>query len=208
MKRIMGRMFLMGLAVLAGIAGQDWWTEAAHAASAVNDSVLIKLPAPDEMGGKTLRECLNLRRTNRDFNRSELDMQTMANLFWAAWGINCEDGRRVVPTGRNRQLHTVYAVRGDGVWEYLPKEHAMRRVLEGDRRDRFDGSACILLYAGDARDPYVPMSAGAMFQDVGLYSAAAGLHDCVKATHRDALDAELNLPEGWRTLVTHSISRP
>ena len=199
---------MAGLAVLAGIAGQGWWTESAHAAPAGNDAVLVRLPAPDAMGGKTLRECLNLRRTNRDFNRNELDMQVMSNLFWAAWGINREDGRRVVPTGRNRQLHTVYAVRGDGVWEYLPKEHAMRRVLEGDRRKLFDDSACILLYAGDARDPYTPMSAGAMFQNVGLYSAAAGLHDCVKATHREVLDAELNLPEGWRTLVTHSISKP
>lgn len=208
MKTLYGRMLLAGLAALAGVAGQGWWTESAHAAPAVNDAVLVRLPAPDAMGGKTLRECLNLRRTNRDFNRNELDMQVMSNLFWAAWGINREDGRRVVPTGRNRQLHTVYAVRGDGVWEYLPKEHAMRRVLEGDRRKLFDDSACILLYAGDARDPYTPMSAGAMFQNVGLYSAAAGLHDCVKATHREVLDAELNLPEGWRTLVTHSISKP
>ncbi len=69
MKRIIGRMFLMGLAALAGIAVQDCWTEAAHAALAVNDSVLVKLPAPDTMGGKTLRECLDLRRANRNFNQ-------------------------------------------------------------------------------------------------------------------------------------------
>ena len=208
MKTVYGRMFLVGLAALAGIVGQGRWMENAYAAPTVSEMVLVKLPPPDAMNGKTLRECLNLRRTNRAFNRNELDMQTMANLFWAAWGINREDGRRVVPTGRNRQLHAVYAVRGDGVWEYLPKEHAMRRVLEGDRRKLFDNSACILLYTGDARDPYVPMSAGAMFQNVGLYSAAAGLHDCVKATHREALDTELKLPGGWRTLVTHSISKP
>ena len=203
------RGFLLGAsAVAAGLAlGADFLGAAEQDAEAGKIGEIVKLPAPDGMGGKTLRECLDMRRAEREISPEELDLQTMGNLFWAAWGINREDGRRTTPTARNFQYHTVFAVRGDGVWEYLPKEHAMKKVLAGDQRGRFDGSGCILLFAGPTEDRFSQISAGAMTQNVGLYCAAAGLANCVKATGRETLNAELPLPEGWSCLIIQSVGK-
>ena len=46
----------------------------------------IALPAPQTRGGKPLMAALALRATSRDFAATELPMQTLSNLLWAAWG--------------------------------------------------------------------------------------------------------------------------
>ena len=45
----------------------------------------------------------------------------------------------------NYQKLIVFAVRGDGVWQYLPEKNAVKRVIAGDQRSRFAHSGCILL---------------------------------------------------------------
>ena len=117
------------------------------------DGKTIALKKPQD--GKPLVQCLAERATNRAIDRGDVDLDTLGALLWAAWGVNRDNGKHVVPTAMNRQECQVYAVRGDGVWEYLPKEHAVRRVLEGDRRGAFDGSGLILLLT-EARCPPVP----------------------------------------------------
>ncbi|MBO4794176.1 MAG: SagB/ThcOx family dehydrogenase, partial [Deltaproteobacteria bacterium] len=98
------------------------------------------------------------------------------------------------------------AVRSDGVWEYLPAEHAMKKVLEGDRRGSFDNSGLVLLYAAPVKDRFSAMHVGSMYQNVALYCASAGLENCVKDQGRGALDRELPLPAGWETLITQSVA--
>ena len=202
----MNRRAFMGAGAAALIAGIIGPAEIARATA--GDNRTLPLPKPDAAGGKPLMDCLRNRRTNRNLSRDDLDIATLGSLFWAAWGVNRDDGRHVIPTGRNRQEILVYAVRGDGVWEYIPRGHAMKRVINGDRRGDFDGAGCILLYAAPARDMFAPMHVGAMFQNVGLYCAATGLANCVKYQRRDALDAELPLPDGWMVHISHSVAKP
>ncbi len=166
---------------------------------------IVELPKPDA-GGMPLMDCLAKRRSNHAPGHGDVELRLLGGLLWSAWGVNSADGRRVVPTALNRQQAAVYAVRGDGVWEYLPARHAMKKVLEGDRRRSFDGSGLILLYAAPAKDPYSPMHVGAMFQNVGLFCASEGLGNCVKHQKHDALDTELPLPSGWKTFISHSIA--
>ena len=175
---------------------------------AAGDGKTVVLKKP-EAGGKPLVQCLAERATNRAIDRGDVDLDTLGALLWAAWGVNRDNGKHVVPTAMNRQECQVYAVRGDGVWEYMPKEHAVRRVLEGDRRGAFDGSGLILLYCGpkDERG-FAAMHAGSMYQNVGLMCASLGLANCVKRQKHDALDRELPLPKGWQTFITHSIGKP
>ena len=175
---------------------------------AAGDGKTLALKKP-ETGGKSLVQCLAERATNRAIDRGDVDLETLGALLWAAWGVNRDSGKHVVPTAMNRQECLVYAVRGDGVWEYLPKEHAVRRVLEGDRRGAFDGSGLILLYCGpkDERG-FAAMHAGSMYQNVGLMCASLGLANCVKWQKHDVLDRELPLPKGWQTFITHSIGKP
>ena len=152
---------------------------------AAGDGKTVVLKKP-EAGGKPLEQCLAERATNRAIDRGDVDLDTLGALLWAAWGVNRDNGKHVVPTAMNRQECQVYAVRGDGVWEYLPKEHAVRRVLEGDRRGAFDGSGLILLYCGpkDERG-FAAMHAGSMYQNVGLMCASLGLANCVKCLENE-----------------------
>ncbi|MCR5562665.1 MAG: nitroreductase family protein [Desulfovibrio sp.] len=177
-------------------------------AFAGGERTTVALQRPDTAGGKPLMTCLAERRTNRDLGREDVDLPTLGALLWAAWGINRENGRHVVPTAMNKQQVAVYAVRGDGVWEYLPKEHAIARVLEGDRRSLFDGSGLVLLYAAPREDRFAGMHVGSMYQNVGLCCASTGLANCVKFQKRDALDSELPLPKGWMTYISQSVARP
>ena len=167
---------------------------------------VVALPRPDTGGGKPLMACLSQRRSSHVLGREELGLPALGALLWAAWGVNRDDGKRVVPTAMNKQQAMVFAVRGDGVWEYLPREHAMKKVLEGDRRRSFDGAGLVLLYAAPEKDRYAAMHVGSMYQNAGLYCASAGLDNCVKYQKHDALDAELPLPDGWATFVTQSVA--
>jgi len=174
-------------------------------ASGDGKTLLLKKP---EAGGKSLVTCLGERATDRAASHRDVDLDMLGALLWAAWGVNRENGKHVVPTAMNRQECMVYAVRGDGVWEYLPKEHGVRRVLGGDRRGAFDGSGLILLYCAPKDERFAGMHVGSMYQNVSLMCADLGLANCVKWQKHDALDGELPLPRGWQTFITHSVGRP
>ncbi|MBQ9407152.1 MAG: nitroreductase family protein [Desulfovibrio sp.] len=197
------RDFLQGVTFAAAAT-----MTAAGPVFAAGDGQRHALPKPDVTQGRPLMACLAARRSNRALGREDLDWPTLGALLWAAWGINRDNGRHVIPTAMDRRQLAVFAVRGDGVWEYLPKEHAIKRVLDGDRRGRFDASGLVLLYAAPGNDRFAPMHVGSMYQNVGLYCASVGLASCVKYQQHEALDAELPLPAGWMTYITQSVAHP
>ena len=197
------RVFLSSGAAIAAVT-----IMAPEFAFAAESDQIIKLPEPDKHGGKPLMECLVQRRSSHVLGRGDVDMPTLGNLLWAAWGISRKDGKHVIPTALNKQQVVVYAVRGDGVWEYMPKDHAVKKVLTGDRRNAFDGAGLVLLYAAPEKDPYSAMHVGSMYQNVGLFCASAGLDNCVKHQKHDALDKELPLPSGWMTFISQSVAWP
>lgn len=167
----------------------------------------LALPPPDKQGGKPLMECLALRRSTRSFSQEPLALQDLSNLLWATFGLNRPDGRRTAPTARNTQEVLLLVVRGDGVWRYEGREHALVRELSLDARDRFGGAPVTLLYAAP-EGPYAGMHVGSLYQNAGLYCASAGLANVVKGTGVSALNAELRLPKGYRVLIVQSVGRP
>ena len=69
----------------------------------------IALPAPQVEGGRPLMQALKDRRTTRAFNDKPLSQQLLANLLWAAFGVNRpETGGRTAPSARNWQEIEVY----------------------------------------------------------------------------------------------------
>jgi len=59
----------------------------------------VSLPAPQTEGGKPLMQALKLRATARAFAPDPLPPQTLANLLWAAWGVNRpQEGKRTAPS--------------------------------------------------------------------------------------------------------------
>lgn len=183
----------------------------------------VALPPPDisgatgGTGNKPLMQALAARASTRSFREDAIPDQVLGDLLWAAWGVNRPDGRRTVPTARNRQGMDVYVVRADGAWRYDGTTHALEPAADGDlrpllARQSFVATAPLtLVYTASAsEDPvYAAMHAGSMYQGAGLYCASAGLGNVVRASYDEAaLHAALRLPADRRIVISQTVGWP
>jgi hypothetical protein len=184
---------------------------------------VVPLPPPDisgaagGAGNKTLMQALAARASTRSFREDAIPDQVLGNLLWAAWGVNRPDGRRTVPTARNRQGMDVYVVRADGAWRYDGTAHALEPAADDDlrpllARQSFVATAPLTLVytASAAEDPvYAAMHAGSMYQGAGLFCASAGLGNVVRASYDEtALHAALRLPADRRIIISQTVGWP
>jgi hypothetical protein len=176
-------------------------------AAAAADAAVITLPPPDRSGGIPLMKALNERKSSRAFSGQVLSQQDLSNLLWAAFGVNRQDGRRTAPTARNTQKVEIYAAMGTGVWRYEGAEHKLIRVLTRNTVGDFGGAPLTLVYAAP-EGLHDAMHLGAIYQNVGLYCASAGLANVVKATGVDVLKNDLKLPDGYKILIVQSVGKP
>ncbi len=94
----------------------------------------IILPAARRTGGMPVMEALAARRSSRDFDTSRsLDLQTLGDLLWAAWGINRTKGR-TAPSSHNRQEIELYIFLATGVYRYDATAHVLVRLFKDDMR--------------------------------------------------------------------------
>ena len=94
----------------------------------------IVLPPALRTGGMPVMEAFASRRSSRDFDTSRsLDLQTLSNLLWAAWGINRTKGR-TAPSSHNRQEIDLYVFLSSGVYRYNQVDHSLEMLFEEDMR--------------------------------------------------------------------------
>lgn len=187
---------------------------------AAQEADIVKLPAPQMTGGKPLLDCLKARQSGRDFGTETLSPQVLSNLLWAACGINRPDsGKRTAPTARNWQDIDIYAATADGLFLYLPKEHALQKVLAEDVRgatgtqDFVKVAPLNLVYVSDyAKIPagtdedkrfHSGAHTGFISQNVYLFCASEGLITVVRGlVDREATAKTMKLrPEQHVTLA-------
>jgi SagB-type dehydrogenase family enzyme len=97
-------------------------------------STQIILPPSQRTGGLPVMEAFARRRSSRDFDTArDLDLQTLSNLLWAAWGINRTKGR-TAPSSHNRQEIELYVFLKSGVYSYDPVEHVLNMLFNDDLR--------------------------------------------------------------------------
>lgn len=157
----------------------------------------LKLPAPDLKGGRPLMAVLNDRRSDRVFGSEHLSDQQLADILWAAVGVNrVENGsRRTAPTARNLQDVTVYALTADGAFYYDALKHELRLVAEGDQTSIL-GAPLGLVYVCPADNKFAGANVGFSSQNVYLYAASEGLNTVVKGTfNHETLAGLLALPD-------------
>lgn len=94
----------------------------------------IKLPEPEKTGGIGVVDAISARQSAGDFKDTELTLQELSNLLWAAGGVNRGDGKLVYPTASNTQDIVIYAFTKSGVCRYNPADHSITPVAEGDHR--------------------------------------------------------------------------
>lgn len=95
----------------------------------------IALVLPDTIGGLTINEALQNRRTSREYPPMPLTLEELSGVLWAAGGINRpEEGRLTAPSALALYPIRIYAFFAEGVYAYDAKACKLMRVAEGDLR--------------------------------------------------------------------------
>ena len=198
----------------------------AAATAAPQGSEPIRLPAPVMDVGKPLMDVLKARQSAREFAPDKLPAQTLANLLWAAWGINRPDGRRTAPSASNRQEIEIYVTLPEGAFVWDAKANTLNPVATGDLRAQtgtqpFPATAPLnLVYVADmskagrpATDPQQMLNIGAdagfIAENAYLFCASAGLATVVRASvPKDALAKALRLRDTQVIVLAQTVGYP
>lgn len=206
------------------------------AVSANAERRAFALPEPARAGEVSVEQAIALRRSVRDIGPTPLLLQQLAQLAWAAQGVTDERrGLRTAPSaGATYPLEVDILVTGvealpDGVYRYLPHDHALELRVRGDHRGAAseaalqqswlrDAPAILVISAVTARtearygaraERYVSMEAGHAAQNVYLQATALGLVTvAVGAFDDDALARILVLADSERPLYLLPVGRP
>lgn len=155
----------------------------------------IQLPAPTKTGGKPLMEVLNERKsTKAGYINEDLDLQTMSDMLWAAYGFN-RPGKRTVPSANNSQEYSIYVLLNKGAYLYDPSANTLTEVAKGSLKDLLynkqqpyvNDVPVHLAYVGEldkskAGREGMLMDVGYISQNVYLYAASKGLGTVARAS--------------------------
>ena len=204
---------LLGALVSTALAGND-------------DPAAIELPEPDMKGGMPLMEALKARSTSREYDSRDLPPQVLADLLWAAFGINRpESGKRTAPSAMNWQETDIYVATKDGLYLYDAAGNVLKPILGEDIREAtgmqpFVKDAPVnLIYVadftrmGEAEDEdkivYSAADVGFISQNVYLFCASEGLATVVRGYFdREKLTEVMKLRPEQHIVLTQTVGYP
>ncbi len=186
-------------------------------------------PAGEE-GSMSLETAITERRSARDFADAPMSEQDLHQLCWAGQGItDPQEGFRAVPSAGALYPIELYVVTAGGVDHYLPKEHALERLVDGDLRRPLqravldqepvgEAAACVVITAvvertarkyGDRALRYCFIESGHVAQNILLKATALGLVGVPIGAFEDGKVAEaLKLPKDHRVLYLVALGLP
>ncbi len=171
-------------------------------------------PAATE-GAMSVEQAILRRRSCRSFAPEPLTLEQLAQLLWAAQGITAAPHLRAAPSAGACYPLQAYVVCEHGVFRFEPREHALVKTGDGDRRSRLARAAlgqefvaaapATLAFAavyerttrryGERGVRYVHMDVGCAAENVHLQAEALGLGSVsVGAFEDDAVAEVLGLP--------------
>ncbi len=176
----------------------------------------IALPTPDYESGRPLMQTLKERQTYREFGPRIINDQNLAELLWAANGVNRPDGRRTIPTARDSRDLDVYVLKQGGAYRYNPERHMLELVnpaalrYTAAKQDFVKQADVLLVYVSNNKNrEYAAMHAGSAYQDVGLYCASVGMHNVVLGMiDKDMLHKELHLNDDDYVIIAQALGWP
>ena len=185
----------------------------------------VQLPKPQTGIGRPLMQVLRDRSSARDFSPEKLPPQMVANLLWAAFGVNRPDsGKRTAPSAMNWQEIDLYVATADGLYVYDARENRLNPVLHQDVRAHTGTQAFVkdaplnLVYVADLaktrsstpeRDMYVAADAGFIAQNVYLFCASEKLATVVRGSiDRAELSKIMGLRADQRIILAQTIGYP
>jgi nitroreductase len=184
------------------------------------------LPAPS-LGTSHVLRALHERHTSREYSPARLDAQLVADVLWAAGGVNRPaTGQRTAPSAHDGRYIDLYVFDADGVSLYEPERHALRPLIAKDLRaltgiqDFAAVAPLTLLFVADERRVkggvddetrmlFEAVTVGAMSQNVYVLCAERGLSAGVRADiDRRPLRKALGLAGDQRILMAQSVGHP
>lgn len=189
----------------------------------------LELPPPQTTGGLPLCEALARRRSCREFSPQRLARPLLSQLCWSAQGISDPLGFRTAPSAGGRYSLMLLLATPQGVFEYLPRPHRLRRRLIADVRGQLqtaalgqpcvgDAAACFILVMdvahmaaryGDRAAQYCLLESGHVAQNILLQAVALELAGVpVGAFHDDQVAAILQLPERLQPAYLLPVGHP
>ena len=170
-----------------------------------------KLPNPDK--NADIMKLFENRKSSRDYSNSELNLQTLSDVLWSAFGVN-ERGTRTIPTAKNEQNLKVYVVYDKSVWAYNAKENELVKVNDENveqfiaKQDFVKDAPVNLIYTGSDKE-YSYFHAGAAAQNVHLYAASKGLNTIVRGyIDKEELKNKLHLKMDEFVIINQVIGYP
>ena len=217
-----------GVTMLGRSLGALAFTMVLATASVAAAQVLqpVVLPAPQTEGGLPLMQALKLRATSRAFASDPLPPQTLANLLWAADGVNRpQEGKRTAPSAHNWQEIDVVVLTATGAYVYdaagnrlVPLASGDLRALGGVQDFVKDAPVTLVFVADTARmkgvaaadaQPLAYADAAFVSQNVYLFCASSGLATGVRAmVDRAALAGALKLRDSQTIALAQSVGYP
>jgi nitroreductase len=185
----------------------------------------VSLPSPRTEGGMPLMQALKKRATARAFASDPLPQQTLADLLWAAWGLNRpQEGKRTAPSTRNWQEIEVVVLTAAGAYVYDAARNSLEplagadlRPLAGTQDFVRDAPLTLVLVADTSRmqgagpetQAFAYADAAFISQNVYLYCASEGLATGVRASvDRPALAKALGLRDSQMVVFAQSVGFP
>ena len=164
----------------------------------------------------SLERAMSSRRSHRDFSPEALSLEQIGQLTFAAQGQESGGRYRTAPSAGATYPLELYVVTGDGLFHYLPADHALEKLADEDLRGKLASAAwkqefveaapLTLVFAaeysrtthryGQRGVRYVYIEAGHAAQNVHLQAEALGLGSVAVGAFDDASVADvLSLPE-------------
>lgn len=124
---------------------------------AKNRGEIMELPEPRLTGETSVEEALQNRRSRRKYKDEALDKKQISQLLWAAQGISDpENNFRTAPSAGALYPLETYAVISNvesftpGLYKYLPENHALEKIMEGDLSQKLQANALDQEWVGAA----------------------------------------------------------
>ncbi|MFZ4572638.1 MAG: SagB/ThcOx family dehydrogenase [Bacteroidales bacterium] len=156
----------------------------------------IVLNQPDTNRGLPVMKAFAQRSSQSKFDTTNLKLQDLSDLLWAADGVNRADlGKRTAPSAMNSQDIDIYVVMKACAYLYDAQKHQLNLVTKGDyrlqvagRQENFAGAPVFCVLVSDitrfksgsdsAKLQLSALDAGIVSQNIGLFCAGTGF-----ATH-------------------------
>ncbi len=193
----------------------------------------IELFKPVFDGKMSVERALQLRRSVRNFADTAVSLKELSQLLWAANGLSQGNYRTAPSAGATYPLNC-YAVVGSvenlekGVYQYIVKNHALKRVLPYDLRSVLCSAALHQMFIkqapvvivitavyerttghyGQRGIRYVHMEAGHVGQNISLQAVSLGFGTVmVGAFHDDKVKEVLSLHRNEEPLYIIPVGR-